>query len=120
MTLSDIIAPCSRWQERSITQFQVGVTQGECAVFCAPSPQGFSEMTWSNDGSDVDTCDEEHPRGRLLWRHVRTIVQGVRGEGSGLEGTVRHRAARSAFCCDTCGLEMRLLSHLYPRVLCEV
>lgn len=58
------------------------------------SVQVESEMSSLGETMGAGNTDNTPMKGASLWRHVRMIVNGVRGERSGLAGTVCYRAAR--------------------------
>lgn len=59
------------------------------------SVQAYSDLSWLDRSTMAETEAEEIGRGETLWRRVRMLVNGIRGEGPDFAGTVQYRAARS-------------------------
>lgn len=56
--------------------------------------QVMSELSSLDDTTDEEQCFAIRNDRLKLWRRVRMIVHGVRGEARDLAGTVRYRSAR--------------------------
>ncbi|CAM9145437.1 unnamed protein product [Sphacelaria rigidula] len=58
----------------------------------------LSDISALDDTTHGGQCRTAEPTENRLWRLVRMIVHGVRGEARGLMGTVQYRSARRLQC----------------------